>query len=471
MLPSDGLPRLLRRHRSPFVLRLNRLLPGWCSRSLRTPRLLLALVALASVPATSMGQGGLSLEGLLPAAIDHRPLQSPVKQQGSRGTCTSFSVAAMLETFDGVPADLSEQGAYGHIKLIEFGKGEIGAGGLLAYYPEVLSKGGFLHESVAPYDPKAGLWSKDDGLLKKYLEEGKTGIADLVKRAGMTRYSVDPGNVILLKDEEAADVTRIKRLLATGHRAVAAGYYGLYAPYWSAYKSGVLRPAEGFLFKVGGQSYSYSAARVLRPKLIEEIQAGKVEVVPSKPDKPDDYGGHAVTIVGYTSEGFIIKNSWGRGWGMEGYGIVGFEYHRIFCDEALAVKDVSVYVVPGGVLPRPTIYLKSCPNGTRADAGLRLSLFGPREGGLPVVRSLRYEVYEQLPDGTRGRLVAFPPPTPLTSIGTGYPIEVLNGAGPGAVSNRQKYWVQVHMSGGGELMERIVTFPNVVWGNQEYLGH
>jgi hypothetical protein len=450
---------------------LNRLLPGWCGESLRTPRLLLALVAAAVLPATATAQGGLSLQGLLPQSVDHRPFQSPVKQQGARGTCTAFSVAAMIETFDGVPADVSEQGAYGHIKLMELGTGNVGSGGLLAYYPEMLTKGGFLHESVAPYDAKAGLWSKEDHVLKKYLEEGKTGIADIIRMAGMTRYSVDPGNAIFLKDAEAADVVRIKRLLATGHRAVAAGYNGLYAPYWSSYKSGVLRPSEGFLFKVGGQSYSYNAARVVRPKLIEDILAGKVEVVPSKPDKLDDYGGHAVTIVGYTSEGFIIKNSWGRGWGMDGYGIVGFDYHQIFCDEALAVKDVSVYVLPGGALPRPTIFLKSRPTKTSADSGLRLSLFGPREGGLPVVRSLRYEVYEQLPDGTRGRLVAFPPPVPLTGNGTGYPVDVLDGARPAGPVGKQKYWVQVHFSGGGELMERIVMFPNVVWGTQEYLGH
>jgi C1A family cysteine protease len=30
-------------------------------------------------------------------------------------------------------------------------------------------------------------------------------------------------------------------------------------------------------------------------------------------------GGHAVTIVGYTSEAWIVKNSWGPGWGEKGY--------------------------------------------------------------------------------------------------------------------------------------------------------
>ena len=30
-------------------------------------------------------------------------------------------------------------------------------------------------------------------------------------------------------------------------------------------------------------------------------------------------GGHAMTIVGYNNEGFIIRNSWGRNWNEDGY--------------------------------------------------------------------------------------------------------------------------------------------------------
>ena len=37
------------------------------------------------------------------------------------------------------------------------------------------------------------------------------------------------------------------------------------------------------------------------------------------------YGGHAVTIVGYTEDGFIIRNSWGTGWGNRGYSIYKYE--------------------------------------------------------------------------------------------------------------------------------------------------
>jgi hypothetical protein len=429
----------------------------------------LSFLSLAAA-ATLCAQPSLSLTGLFPPSVDHRPFQSPVKSQGARGTCTAFSVAAVMETLDGIPADLSEQAAYGYLKLQELGTGDVGAGGLLANYPDLLSKAGFLHESVAPYEPKSGLWSKDDSQLKKYLVEGKTGIADLVKRAGSTRYSAEPQNIVFLKDDEARDINAIKRLLTTGHRAVAVGYTRLYAPYWSQFKSGVITPSEGFLFALGDQAYSLSAARALRPRLIDEAIAGKVAVRLAHPDQRDDYGGHAVTVVGYTAEGFIIKNSWGRGWGMQGYAIVSYDYHRLFCDEALAVTEPTIYVNPGAAELRPTIYLKSRPTGTGTNSLLRLSLFGPREGGLSAIRSLRFEVYEQDSLGMRSRLAAYPPPSAVGPAGSGFPIDVLQGRRPTKDGSTTKFWVQVTMAGGTQLMERILTFPNVTWTNDEYLG-
>ena len=39
----------------------------------------------------------------------------------------------------------------------------------------------------------------------------------------------------------------------------------------------------------------------------------------------NDLGGHAVTVVGYTENGFIIRNSWGESWGNYGYSIYNYE--------------------------------------------------------------------------------------------------------------------------------------------------
>jgi hypothetical protein len=43
------------------------------------------------------------------------------------------------------------------------------------------------------------------------------------------------------------------------------------------------------------------------------------------PKKPYDVGGHAFALVGYTSDGFIVQNSWGPGWGFHGFGLLPYE--------------------------------------------------------------------------------------------------------------------------------------------------
>ena len=46
--------------------------------------------------------------------------------------------------------------------------------------------------------------------------------------------------------------------------------------------------------------------------------------VPHRKVKPID-GGHAIALVGYNARGFIVLNSWGKGWGLSGTGILSYE--------------------------------------------------------------------------------------------------------------------------------------------------
>jgi hypothetical protein len=43
------------------------------------------------------------------------------------------------------------------------------------------------------------------------------------------------------------------------------------------------------------------------------------------PNKPDEVGGHAFALVGYTSDGFIVQNSWGPDWGFHGFAVLPYE--------------------------------------------------------------------------------------------------------------------------------------------------
>lgn len=47
--------------------------------------------------------------------------------------------------------------------------------------------------------------------------------------------------------------------------------------------------------------------------------------------KGDYLGGHAIAIVGWTEDGFIIRNSWGASYGHEGYAVIPYkEINRFF---------------------------------------------------------------------------------------------------------------------------------------------
>ncbi len=48
-------------------------------------------------------------------------------------------------------------------------------------------------------------------------------------------------------------------------------------------------------------------------------------------------GGHAVALVGYTADRFIVRNSWGTKWGYEGFGFASHEYAKAAFTEAYGI--------------------------------------------------------------------------------------------------------------------------------------
>lgn len=55
-------------------------------------------------------------------------------------------------------------------------------------------------------------------------------------------------------------------------------------------------------------------------------------------------GGHAVAIVGYTEQGFIIQNSWGAGWGNRGFALLPYEDYMLHATDVW-VSQLGVPVV------------------------------------------------------------------------------------------------------------------------------
>jgi C1A family cysteine protease len=57
----------------------------------------------------------------------------------------------------------------------------------------------------------------------------------------------------------------------------------------------------------------------------------------------ESLGGHAVLICGYDHRGWILRNSWGVGWGAKGYSYLPYVYllDSSFCTECWAITEVS----------------------------------------------------------------------------------------------------------------------------------
>ena len=71
-----------------------------------------------------------------------------------------------------------------------------------------------------------------------------------------------------------------------------------------------------------------------------------------KPTKPGDamLGGHATLIVGYTSNSFIVRNSWGEAWGDKGYTYFPFSDWGVQWEIWTTIDDASPKDTP---LPPP----------------------------------------------------------------------------------------------------------------------
>lgn len=298
--------------------------------------------------------------------IDHRISQSPVKDQGARGTCVSFAINAAIETFPGVPTDLSEQMSYAAVKLHQ---NEVDQWLRGMNRPTILSEGdtfktyvslaailGTCHESLFPYDPNPRKLPDDAPVeIKRFIELAHVdpGSFDALRMA-MGKYRIAPDALTRLEGDEVRDIERVKRELSDGRLAIPV-IYQINGPAWSdlpkhantdrAGRRDIIHPGMMHEFKPpDADPMPYNLARLEAArrgvKLVDVVLKG--EWLVRKPFDEAGYGGHAVTIVGFDDYGFIIKNSWGTGWANDGYARVSFDYHQLYATEAVLIDRVTI---------------------------------------------------------------------------------------------------------------------------------
>jgi Papain family cysteine protease len=353
----------------------------------------LLLVIFAAAPVTQA-------QRIITRTVDYRYAQSPVKNQDGRGTCTAFAIAACLETFPGVPADLSEQYIYASLKVLNYpdSLGITTKGANLAFYGPALSSYGAVHEAYMPYEGDQIEYDPKDYNLVQIIRESHTGPISMLMMKKNARYFAPgfKGDIIAVEGEGAKDAEAIIRLLNSGVKAVAASYS--VSSKWFEYDgvpNHLITPDDMLVIKDStGSELSFELAKTTYGlRLGTMVEQGKIKVARRYPS--EDMG-HAITIVGYTPKGFIFKNSWGTGWGDAGYGFMSYDYHVLFARRYFAVKKMAFKAPAPAATSLPLltdVRLKTIPQGNNS-GGLSLSLFFMNKEADPGFQKAVYKIYQ-----------------------------------------------------------------------------
>jgi C1A family cysteine protease len=204
----------------------------------------------------------------LPPHVDLRPLCSPIEDQGNLGSCTGNAIVGCLEYLerkDGVPfQDLSRLFVYYQERVIE-GTVSQDAGAMIRDGIKAIAKVGVCAESLYPYN--------------------------------ITKFKTKPSDKALA-DAKNHLITSYARITTLQNMRQCL--------------------ADGFPFVFGFSVYDS----------FESETVAKTGVVPMPTKTEKLLGGHAVAAVGYddATQRFIARNSWGAGWGQNGYFTIPYQY-------------------------------------------------------------------------------------------------------------------------------------------------
>lgn len=215
----------------------------------------------------------------LPSSVDLRSLCSEVEDQGALGSCTANALAGNIEFLDnrdGAYTDKSRLFIYYNERVIERSV-KTDSGAMLRDGIKTLHKEGVCSEKAWPY------------VVRRF-----------AKKPSAACYA------------EAA-----KNLISSYHRIVTLGEM-------------LACLSEGFPFVFGFAVYeSLETAKTARTGTV---------TLPAKGEKM--LGGHAVLAVGFDQKArrVIFRNSWGKKWGLGGYGTIPFRYLEELADDFWTIR-------------------------------------------------------------------------------------------------------------------------------------
>lgn len=237
------------------------------------------------------------LQASRPSSIDWTRTMSPIKNQGQLGSCVGFALTAMKES-----QEVTERVTAGK----EYGPSTTDMSNLSEAY---------LYWNAKEYDP-----DKSEGTSIRY------AMMVLQKKGIPTEkfwpYSDSKTGQALPGAEEAAAWAKI-------------------GSYWRITSlEEILTALSKQPIPIGIECFS------------EFETVGEDGIVPLPKDTNNSLGGHAICLVGYDDEKRLLKfkNSWGTGWGQNGYGYITYDYFSHIIDAwtclDLVIIDGSVPVTP-----------------------------------------------------------------------------------------------------------------------------
>ena len=270
-----------------------------------------------------LGMFWLGARPVLADGVDLRELFSPARHQGNRNTCAAFAAAALAEAIlfqqAGVRVDLSEQHLY-WLSKHRAPEGDwvrqayAAVDGIAGFLAVEALRFGVTDEAGWPYSLRNGVQLREPDCLRARgfeLLECFTGRLPSELILGSTddrRLALAPGRVepvFVAREGIAEFMHREKRPVVVNLRWYSA------------------------LFDSRG-----NLARLPTPEEQEQCESfGR------------GCGGHVVLLVGYLAETdrFILRNSWGTGWGDSGYGSVPREYVLKHCETCSRERDLPSY--------------------------------------------------------------------------------------------------------------------------------
>ena len=217
----------------------------------------------------------------LPKAVDLRAFCSPVEDQGALGSCTANALAGNLEFVDEKTppsgyTDVSRLFIYYNERVL-IHTVDSDSGAMLRDGIKTLSKQGVCSEKTLPY------------AIEQFTKKPSKACYDEAKKHRISSYH---------------------RILTHAERLACL--------------------SEGYPFVFGFTVYeSFESQTVARTGVVP--MPGKNERV---------MGGHAVLAVGFNEKArrFLVRNSWGVGWGMGGYFTMPYDYLDTLADDFWTIR-------------------------------------------------------------------------------------------------------------------------------------